>query len=230
MVCLNDKLPINLAQMKDVIMTNLEKIIENELYYIDNINLNENRKNNLKNNIIKGLRNEFSKDKFIYLMIDNNHCGHKIKRGKNDGNFCCKKITKNGNKKNYVCTKHNKDHIPKIKITKKKETIILAKDNISSNNLEQNNIKPKPVITTDIKLDTNYISQNNKCSLIVNNNKKYQKISDISNDKKINHENRFILNADGIYTNLIKEIPLLDFCINKIKNMKNKKYYYYNIL
>lgn len=64
--------------------------------------------------------------------------------------------------------------------------------------------------------------QDNNCNL--NNSK--NKIVNYNNYYKNN-----IINKEGLYKTLIKEFPLLDFCINKIKNIKNKKYSnYYNLV
>lgn len=235
MVCLNNKLPINLVQMKHIILKNLDDIIDHELYFVDDKILNDDKKNKIKNKIIRELKNKFNSDNFIYLMIDDNHCGHKIKRGKLDGNFCCKKITSNGSKKNYVCTKHNKNHVPKKRIPKKEETkITLAKNDISINNSCQN----KKVNEDNIP-QKRYLDQDDQCqdkySQIINNNiSKINGNVDILKNKKINHvtqiryKNRFILNKDGMYTKIIKEIPLLDFCVNKLKKSKYKNNYIHN--
>lgn len=113
MVCLNEKLPINLKQMKSVFLKELDEIIENEIYYLNGIN--DEKKDKLKNNIIKKMNNKFNSDFFIYRIIHNEHCTYKHQRGKNDGKFCCKRITNNGNKTKFVCTIHNKEHIPRKK-------------------------------------------------------------------------------------------------------------------
>lgn len=114
MVCLNNNIPMDYSKMKKVILLELDNIIKNELYYIDEIN--DNKKDRIKDNIIKEMKNKFNSDLFIKRMMNDNHCIFKHKTGKNDGKICCKKITKNGDKRNYVCTSHNKNHIPKKKI------------------------------------------------------------------------------------------------------------------
>ena len=114
MVCLNNNIPMDYSKMKNVILLELDNIIKNELYYIDEIN--ETKKDRIKDNIIKEMKNQFNSDLFIKRMMNDNHCIFKHKTGKNDGKICCKKITKNGDKRNYVCTSHNKNHIPKKKI------------------------------------------------------------------------------------------------------------------
>jgi hypothetical protein len=68
MVCLNEKLPINLKQMKTVFISELDEIIEHKLYYLND--LDDIKKDKIKNSIIKDFRNKIYSDSFIYMIID----------------------------------------------------------------------------------------------------------------------------------------------------------------
>lgn len=110
MVCLNDKLPIDFLKMKKILISELDSVIEDELYYIDDMK-KENKKK-IKINIVKNFKEKINMNHFVYMIIHKNHCTYKHTRGKKDGEFCCKKITKHGDINEYVCTTHNKNHIP----------------------------------------------------------------------------------------------------------------------
>lgn len=114
MVCLNDNIPVNYIQMKKLIALELNDIIEHELYYIEDID--EEKKDKIKKNIVKEMKNKLNTDFFIYRIINNNYCTFKHAKGKKEGYFCCKRITENGDNENFVCTIHNKKHIPKKKV------------------------------------------------------------------------------------------------------------------
>jgi hypothetical protein len=137
MGCGNKKLPINVKQMKNILLKEIDYIIDDKLYFLDvffdvskeDKNNYENKIKKFKDSIIKEIKNKIGTDNFIYNIMDNDHCTYKHKRGKKDGEFCCKKITKNGDNKKFVCTVHNRDHKP-IKKIKPYEDISL-KDNIS---------------------------------------------------------------------------------------------------
>lgn len=230
MVCLNEKLPINKFKMQKVMLNKLEEIIEHELWYLEGVK--DEKKEKLKKSIIKEMKNNFESDHFIYLMIHDEHCTYKHNRGKNNGNFCCKKITKKGDKKKYLCRTHNKNHVPQKRITNTISNTINLDKSVNNNKYNTTNCittkKEKPnnielLVFEGDKLNNSNIS---KIPIIKKNNYKYTstQLKGNSNYYKYNIYKRLILNKNGTYKTLIKEFPLLDFCINKIKNIKNKKY------
>lgn len=240
MVCLNEKLPINIKRMKNVMIEEIDFIIEHELFYLDNIKIDENRKNKLKNNIIKEIKNQFNFDLFIYRIIDDEHCSFKHKRGSKDGHFCCRKIKKNKQDGSYLCATHNKNNIK----NKRKTSISDIKESVENsislnfNNTQEN----KNIILHEVFDFQNNEVINETIDGSINNkviqkydkkeNIKYMNKFEYSNfQNKINNINNYndniykrnIINNRCIYTKLIKEIPLLYFCINKTRIIKNKK-------
>lgn len=201
MGCLNEKLPIDMKMMKKVILQEIDDIIDHELYYVNDIE--KVKKERLKNNIIKELKNKFNSDHFIYRIIHEDHCNFKHERGKNDGKFCCKRITINGNKKKYICRVHNKDHVPKKKIK--------LLDDKSFENSKNNKILEK---------SKNIINKNNsillRTDISKNLNKNYHE--KIKNIKKI--KNPLKCRNPKTYIN--------NFNINDFKRVIN--YYNYNYL
>lgn len=181
--------------------------------------------------------------------MNNKHCSFKHKRGSKDGYFCCRNIRTKliDNKKDYLCVRHSKKHIPN-KRNKKEITTKLTKSNKNNSNiLKENDVK---IIDTKDRLYNNTNIKNisiiDSINLIENNKKEKVNVellefdphkfnnSNITNDVYINKNNntyKKVINNQCIYTELIKEIPLLDFCINKLKKIKNKRYAnYYNLL
>lgn len=151
MVYLNNIIPINIKELKKEMMKNIEEEIDNELWYLDEIN--KDRKENVKKNILKNVKNKMDTDNFIYMVMDDNRCSFKHQRGNKDGHFCCKNITRNGDKKKYVCRVHNKNHIPipksKINLLNEKtlENKIIENDKIQINIDKYENIhKNKQII------------------------------------------------------------------------------------
>lgn len=110
-------MPIDYNIIKKIFIDELENILDNELFYLDL--LNDNKKQKLKNIIVKEIRNRISSNNIIERSIHKDYCIHKYVKGKKQGEYCCKKITINGDKNKFVCTKHNKSHIPKNKCYKK---------------------------------------------------------------------------------------------------------------
>lgn len=184
MVCFNKNLPINLKQMKKVLLSEIDYIINDKLYFLDiifsslknDLKKDEDKYNNkikkLKDNIIKEISNKFNSDYFLYKIMDDNHCTFKHKRGKRESEFCCKKITNNGDKKKYLCTNHNPKHIPQPKvINKNNEEVLSSITNINDNKKIRENIILNKNIYRNNKINKIYLY--NKKSNFKSNNKQY---------------------------------------------------------
>lgn len=236
MVCLNEKLPINLKQMRSVLIKEIDSIIEHELYFLEIIfpslkkdlksdeNIYNNKINKLKKNIIKDIKNKMDTDYFLYRIIDDKHCTFKHSRGKNEGNYCCKKIKTNliDNKEDYLCCTHSKKHIPKkksIKIdynsTNKKENT-KCPSSIDILELDQNKNESNIELLdfVGVKINNSNIPKINK-SII-------QKKDEKNNNITYNKYYKKVINNNGQYITLSNDIPLVYFWINKIKKIKNK--------
>lgn len=228
MVCFNKNLPINLKQMKKVLLSEIDHIIDDKLYFLDiifeslknDLKKDEDKYNNkikkFKDNIIKEISNKFNSDYFLYKIMDDNHCTFKHKRGKRESEFCCKKITNNGDKKKYLCTNHNPKHIPQPKVINKNiESIkdntnieVLSSEDTSSITNINDNIKNRENIT----LNKN-IYRNNKINKIYLYNK---------NMKLKNNSKQYISNSNNnIYPNVI--CNSFDSIKNICKNIINHK-------
>lgn len=234
MTCLNNKLQINIKQLKTIFIEEIDYIINSELYYIDEKEIDENRKIKLKNNIIKKVKNKINSDYFIYRIMDDNYCTFKHKRGKNDGKFCNKKINTNlemGYKKDYLCCTHSKNHIPK-----KRKLIKVPEVSEIKNTIEPVKIDIKEIILDKSRNNNNNIIHDNSFNILENvdnikNNLDLQKTK--INDKLLLKKNNFkvlktynnninlykkrVYNDKG-YISLIKEFNLSDFIINKYNN------------
>lgn len=229
MVCFNNKLPIDRLSMKRIMLSKLDEILDNKLWYLEGVK--DESKDKLRKSIIKEMENEFNSDKFIYLMIHDDHCTFKHRRGKNDGNFCCKRITKNGDKKNYVCREHNKNHIPRTKENIMKKEIDSKNDSIkiinTDNNISSfktksnNNYILKPKLKKNKKININSFNFNN-FKKIINNYSEYNYSKNTrckydgncnNNNCKYKHFNKEILINDFLYKNNINinHIPILSF-------------------
>lgn len=240
MVCLNYKLQINLRQMKTELIKEIDSIIDHELYYIDDKKLDENRKNKLKNNIIRKIKKTIDTDNFIYRIMDDEHCTYKYIRGKKEAMYCGKKINTNliDNKKDYLCCSHSKKHIPKKR--DKKDTPKTKLINISNNTIPTKQSIELIDKNKDKSLGenkNNIISIEKSINLINNNyiennikKQKKQKINYIC--QKNNIYKNYILNDEYLYKTLTKEFSLLDFVINKFKKNKNNynKFNFINLL
>lgn len=216
MVCLNNKLPIDLSLMKKVIISELENIIKNELYYI----LDKNEKiEKINNNIIKELKNRFNTDLFIQRIIHNENCIYKHKRGNKESQLCCKKITINGDKENFVCTKHNKKHIPKKRNINNnisiKKSISLFKEN-KINDIPLGGYLENKNGNEIVKLPGKNII--NKFNFNNVNNISYNDREDTSSKDKPLKLN--IINKNNF--RIIKKINKNKINLNEIKRLKNK--------
>jgi predicted RNase H-related nuclease YkuK (DUF458 family) len=67
--------------MKKNIIDELDEIIENELYYLNEIKVD--KKDKIKNRIIKEMKKRINMDLFIYRFMNNDHCTFKHNIGKN---------------------------------------------------------------------------------------------------------------------------------------------------
>lgn len=209
MVCLNKKIPVNVSLMKKVFIIEIEEIIEHELYYLNDIN--DKKKDRIKNNIIKEFRRTINTDFFIKRIMHDEHCSFKHTRGKRDGEFCCKRITKNGNKKKYVCTQHNKDHVPQKRLIKDNSNDILIKKPI---NLIDNNksILDNSIDLIKTKKDEPNIELLDFVGVKINN-------SNISKNRKINNKHN--------YDNKLNEIKKYKKNYKFKNNIKNYEYNYF---
>lgn len=243
MVCLNENISFNINSLKKELILEMKKLISfsfNTLLEEEKVNLSNNEKVTfLEEKIENKVTSLFHNDNFIYLTMNNKHCSFKHQRGNNEGYFCSKKIRTNleGQKKDYLCCLHSKKHIPKKRKEKKKnnhttyDQVIPSVKNVEPFLEDKKEEKEKPNIEllefAPPKLNNSNIPRLNKYN-------KYKSNTNIINVRDpYNYNNiykRFIINENGTYKTLIKEIPLLDFCINKIKNIKNKKYINYNNL
>lgn len=233
MVCLNENIKFNVKTLKNNLILKMKNFIDGCDHF-----LNEKNILYLKTSIEKEIKDLFYNDHFIDMNMDESLCSFKHKRGSNNGYFCCKKIKTNlqGQKKDYLCSKHSRRHIPKkrkIKQTNIPTTVtnsvedksfkvepILAKNNISSSNLDENKNK---IDTTKKDIDKNIKKINNgtRCHQVI-----YNKDKILNAQKEINKKNIYknnILNYEHNYEILFKEFYLMDFVINKIK--KNKHNY-----
>lgn len=235
MGCLNEKLPIDYRYLRKIFVDELDIIVNDVLFYVDDIK-NE-KKEKIKNNIISEFKNRINNNNIIERIIHKDHCIHKYNKGKKDGNICCKKITMNGNKKKYVCTIHNKDHIPKKKIIKNdtnnisinKSISLFNKNNeaniistLSSSSVNKKYIKLKKISFTEKhknKNKSNYVKNFN----IINFNKEIKNFyNNYENTICKYRENslckNIINNGCCIYKHIENEIPLHVYN-NKINNL-----------
>lgn len=117
MVCLNEVLPFNKIKLRDNIYSRLKEKISLEF----ETELNKKIIEKINRNIQENIKEMFSNNYFLYLNIDDNHCVHMFKKGKNEGYYCTKKIKTNlpdNSGKDFLCTRHSKKHIPKKKRNK----------------------------------------------------------------------------------------------------------------
>lgn len=152
MVVLNKVLNINIDQMKKNIINEIYEIIDHEFYYIDNVH--NDKKEIMKNSIIKQIKDKLNTDNFMYRIMADNRCIYKHKYGKQDGHFCHKNITKNGDSKKYLCRTHNKNHVPNKKIKYNNDKNISIKKSIqliNVNKMDNVNNKNNVLIKNDIK-------------------------------------------------------------------------------
>lgn len=162
MVYLNKVISINIKSLENIILEKLENAIQDELFYVDNIN--EDKKENIKNNILKEIKNQIKTDYFIYRIMDEKKCVFKHSRGKNEGYFCHKNITKNGNHKEYLCRIHNKYHVPIKKNIKNVDNYKVSDISVNES-IEKTNVNNKIMLYNSSAI--------NKQRIILKNKNKY---------------------------------------------------------
>lgn len=206
MGCLNKKLPVDIVVMKNTLLKELDFIMENELEYLND--LDENKKDKLKKNVLKRFKNQINTDYFNYRIINENHCTYKHTRGKNEGYICCKNITNNGNRKKYICRIHNKEHVPKKKLSNLNNRSTDANEKNISDNIEiiHNNKLNNKIVNINKYKDKRNIKKNNEFfrnkKMIINN-------FNINTFKKIVNNYNHYNNSKYIYNK--HNITLLDF-------------------
>jgi hypothetical protein len=176
----------------------------------------------LFDDIIKDVKNNIS-DHFLYLVMHDDYCTHKYKKGKNEGKYCAKKIRSNNPKKVYLCCQHDKNHIPQKKKNKNKNKNINEVIEIKNNNINideaieiKNNFENKyndegyetnNGITIDIgkKIEKNKINHKKE---IIKLNKGKIIITNI-NENKINNCNDITNNNDDYFKKIDKNIKYI---------------------
>jgi hypothetical protein len=208
MVYLNENISFNIKTLKQSLTIEFQSLLDK----YDNI-INDDIIESLKGELEKKVNTLFSNDKFVYLNMNENHCTHKYRKGTKDGHFCGRKINTNliDNKKDYLCCSHSKKHIPK----KRKEKLIQSPTHQIEKRSDVKNNKRTKCVMSNKTTRNGGIDKNKKRTTIcknIRNNKYIQSVytNYISNNIYKNN----IYNKDGTYTKLIKEIPLLDFCIS----------------
>jgi hypothetical protein len=217
MVVLNDFLPISILSLKTHISNNIMGILDDNLdYYIETSSIiKKNDKKKLFDNILKEVKNTISSDHFLFLIMDNNYCTHKYKKGKNEGKYCAKKIRSNNPKKVYLCCTHDKNHIPK----KKKKNV----ENIYSTELINDNIIDKNELRDVEKVNVN-INYNSKLNNKVIDNFKLNNINDkMEINKKTNVKNP-LLDKKDIEKKKTSDLEKKINTIKKNRNHKHKKH------
>lgn len=214
MVCLNENISFNIKSLKKNLTLELQHFIEGYEHLIK-----DDQVNFLKEQLEKKVKSLFNFDYFIYINMNPNNCVFKHQRGKQEGYFCCKNIRKNKVDGSFKCSNHNKNNKPVKRIKKQKKNINKDENkigpDISGLKINKDGKISNPEIY-DKKINNDLIIKENKL-----NDKSFS--DEIKKNKnKINIYKDFILNDDGIYKTLIKDFPLLDFCINKIKKVKYK--------
>lgn len=162
MVYLNKVISINIKSLENIILEKLENAIQDELFYVDNIN--EDKKENIKNNILKEIKNQIKTDYFIYRIMDEKKCVFKHSRGKYEEYFCHKNITKNGNHKEYLCRIHNKYHVPIKKNIKNVDNYKVSDISVNES-IEKTNVNNKIMLYNSSAI--------NKQRIILKNKNKY---------------------------------------------------------
>lgn len=248
MVYLNKNISFNIKSLKKELTLEMQDLMDDYDHILD-----EKKVLSLKNKIEKKIDKLFFSDHFIYLTMNERHCTFKHKRGNNEGYFCCKNIRTNlgGQKDDYLCCTHSKKHTPKKRKQKKIKSLI-KEDPLQENEKDETTIlggiKNKELSFNDniniklLRLNANNLNISNK-----NNIPQKRYLEKIESDQKcvtpifhslnINKEltfnnnniyKNYLLNSDYKYETLFKDIPLLNFCINKLKRSKHKKNYMYN--
>jgi hypothetical protein len=232
MVVLNDFLPINISSLKIHLSNKIRDVLEDKLdYYIETgtVIKKENKKR-LFDNIIKEVKNNIS-DHFLYLVMHDDYCTHKYKKGKNEGKYCSKKIRSNNPKKVYLCCQHDKDHIPQKKKLENNinniDEAIEIKNNIDENNLDDEGYETNNGIGN---FNIDYINKEKKIETqkykINYKNEIKNKLQNVNHDLKIlNKGDNIIIVGDSKQTNKCNNTMINNnYFKKKIKIDRNDKY------
>lgn len=232
MVVLNEFLPISITSLKIHLSNKIREILDDRLdYFIETSTIiRKSKKNSIFDNIIKDIKNVISSDHFLYLVMHDNYCVHKYKKGKNEGQYCAKKIRSNNPKKAYLCCQHDKDHIPKKKQIRKNADIekkIEMKNTYNKKENKKSEIIEKLIIQENQLKESLYIDHNYN-----NDNKKSKK-----EDTNIKiYSNSILTNIDIPICNPQKNIniekkdKIIKFNKNNKKNLKKSKWKKLDIL
>ncbi len=221
MVVLNDFLPINISSLKIHLSILIRDVLEDKLdYYIETETvIKKENKKRIFDNIIKDVRNNIS-DHFLYMVMHDDYCTHKYKKGKNEGKYCSKKIRSNNPKKVYLCCQHDKDHIPqKKKIVKNINNIDEAIE--IKNDIDENIVYDEGYETNNGTVNFNIIDINKEKKIEIKKN-----LQNINYDlKKINNKNNIIIDGDVKQINKCNNIIINNNYFKKrIKIEKNDKH------
>lgn len=203
MVVLNDFLPINISSLKIHISNKIRDILDDQLdYFIETSSIiKKNDKKRIFDNIIKEVKNSISSDYFLYLVMHDNYCVYKYKKGRKEGQYCAKKIRSNNPKKSYLCCQHDKGHIPKKKEIKRNCNNIdntCATIEIKSN---YDDIKVIEEINSDndsniYLLKEKSKNKNDNLGDLQNQEKKVKEVDDILKKDKYNKLNKIYKNPN----------------------------------
>lgn len=151
MVVLNEFLPICISSLKIHLSNKIREVLDDRLdHFIETSTIiKKTKKNIIFDNIIDDIKNIISSDNFLYLVMHDNYCIHKYKKGKKEGQYCAKIIRSNNPKKVYLCCQHDKDHIPK-----KKERKGIKKNVDIEGTIETKNINNKENTKKNKKKET----------------------------------------------------------------------------
>lgn len=222
MVVLNDFLPICISSLKLHLSNKIREVLDERLdYFIESSTvIKKTKKKNIFDNIINDIKTTISSDHFLYLVMHDNYCVYKYKKGKKEGQYCAKKIRSNNPKKVYLCCQHDKEHIPKKKKTNK---------NI---NIETKNTYNK----NDHNIDISDSKKNNKSEIIEKLIIQNKQIKDIKymdhgyDDNRLNYIDIKIKEKDtNININTLFDDCKKNICMKKKDkivnfNESNKKY------
>lgn len=228
MVVLNKFIPVNILSLKKHISNKFIEILKHELDFVE---IREKEK--IFSRIIKSIESTISSDYFIYLIIDDDYCTHKYKRGKKEGCYCVKKIRNNNNiKKNYLCSQHDPNHVP---IPRKKN---LSKFNplthIDEGYESDKTHKVENNINKELDLKNNSIDRNDRINREIKDNNKNAKIHIKRKKNNNNFKNKKICKyyekgyckygkkCKYMHKNKSKKIVTQNEIIHKC--LKNKKY------
>lgn len=187
MVVLNDFLPINILSLKIHITNKLKEVLNEEL---DNF-IEDVKKKRIMEKIIENIKDTLSSDYFLYLIMHDNYCTHKFKKGKKEGHYCAKKIKSNNSKKMYLCCKHDPGHIPVTKIKnnmeKNNDLHIINNINIFNDISDEKKEKEDNIDNNLYKFNNKINIQNKKINYDIGNNNKNTATHEFNNSLILNN-------------------------------------------